>query len=266
MRTLSQLWIYPIKSLGGIQVHSWPAEQKGFRFDRRWMIVDKKGAFMTQRTHPLMALFKLSWNPGHFDVTFQGHTLKLDIQPDPVSADESTKIWDDGVDVREVSRDHSAWFSEMMKSPCRLMFFPERNLRPVESRFRVNNEQVSLADAFPYLVIGQSSLDELNSRLEHPVPMNRFRPNIVFTGGTPYEEDTWKNFTVGDNLFSGTKPCSRCIMITTDQDTAKRSAEPLKTLARYRNRNNKTYFGQNAIALRAGEIKVGDTISIQSYL
>jgi uncharacterized protein len=115
-------------------------------------------------------------------------------------------------------------------------------------------------------VIGQSSLDDLNSRLDHPVPMNRFRPNIVFSGGAPYEEDTWKNFTVGDNLFSGTKPCSRCIMITTDQDTAKRNAEPLKTLARYRNRNNKTYFGQNAIALRAGEIKVGDNISIQSYL
>jgi uncharacterized protein YcbX len=266
MLTLSQLWIYPIKSLGGIQMSSWPVEQKGFRFDRRWMLVDKNGGFMTQRSNPMMALFKLTWHQNHFNITFQGHSLKLEIHSSPKSMDEPSKIWDDAVSVREVSDDHSSWFSEMMRSRCRLMFFPEKNQRPVESAFQVNNEHVSLADAYPYLIIGQSSLDDLNTRLNEPVPMNRFRPSLVFTGGNPYEEDTWKNFNVGNNTFSGTRQCSRCILITTDQETARRTAEPLKTLAGYRSKNNKTYFGQNAIALSRGEIKVGDTISVQSYL
>lgn len=266
MLTLSQLFIYPIKSLGGIQINSWQLEQKGFKFDRRWMLVDANGAFMTQRANPLMAMFKLSWHGDHFMITFQEHTLKLELSSKPDSIDEASKIWDDAVSIREVDRKHSSWFTEMLKTPCRLMFFPENNQRPVEPVFQVNDEQVSLADAYPYLVIGQSSLDDLNSRLKQPVPINRFRPNIVFTGGNPHEEDSWKNFTVGQKEFSGTRPCARCIVITTDQETAQRSAEPLKTLAGYRGRNNKIYFGQNAIALSSGEIKVGDTISVQSYL
>jgi uncharacterized protein YcbX len=266
MLTLSQLWIYPVKSLGGIQMESWIAEQKGFRFDRRWMLVDHEGKFMTQRTNPIMALFKLRWHDDHFSVSFQNNKLKLGVTSGPTSSAERSQVWDDPVSVEEVSKDHSAWFSDILRQKCRLMFFPENNPRPVESRYQVNSEQVSLADAYPYLIIGQSSLDDLNARLEQAVPMNRFRPNLVFAGGTPYEEDNWKHFTIGNRSFSGTKPCSRCILITTDQDTGKRSAEPLKTLAGYRSKNNKTWFGQNAIPLSLGEIKVGDQISVQSYL
>ncbi len=264
--TLSQLWIYPVKSLGGIQMNSWTCEQKGFRYDRRWMLLDSKGTFITQRINPKLALFKLHWNQTSFQITYNQHSLTLDPNATPNEAQVRTKVWDDEINVSEMSRDHSAWFSEMLQENVTLVYFPENNTRPVEQQYQVRNEHVSLADAFPYLIIGQASLDDLNSRLKEAVPMNRFRPNLVFTGGEPYEEDTWKNFSIGTKSFVGAKPCARCILITTDQETAKRGAEPLRTLASYRSRNNKTYFGQNVIVLEPGEIKVGDPVSVQSNL
>ena len=133
----------------------------------------------------------------------------------------------------------------------------------VDPRYEVNHEQVSLADAYPFLIIGQSSLDDLNSRLTESLPMNRFRPNFVFTGGEPFEEDTWRNFSIGSTRFVGVKMCARCPLPTVNQDTAERGAEPLKTLSTYRKRDNKVYFGQNLVALDHNSVSVGDTITIQ---
>jgi uncharacterized protein YcbX len=238
---------------------------KGFQFDRRWMLLDESGKFITQRIEPTLALFKLQWTGTQFNIHFGTDTIALHPEQAEGSVIE-TRVWDDAVTVQEVSPYHSEWFSDKLKSKHKLVFFPEKNARPVDASYQVNHEHVSLADAYPYLIIGQASLDDLNSRLDDPVPMNRFRPNLVFTGGKPFEEDTWKDFTIGEKTFRGAKPCSRCILITTDQDTAQRRAEPLKTLASYRTRNNKTYFGQNVLALQPGEIKVGDPISVHSYL
>ena len=117
--------------------------------------------------------------------------------------------------------------------------------------------------AYPVLIIGQSSLDDLNQRMKEPLPMNRFRPNIVFTGGEPYEEDGWKNFRIGQNRFVGVKPCSRCVLTTVNQDTGKKGIEPLATLSTYRMRNNKVYFGQNLIPLDHNEIAEGDEIVLE---
>ena len=263
---ITQLWIYPVKSLGGIHLESSSFLQKGLRYDRRWMLVDDQNKFLTQRIHPMMALFKLRLDNDKFQITFQGHSISLDLSPSLKGPENSAAIWDDQVSVCEIDKDHSAWFSEMLQTSCKLVYFPETNRRPIDPAFQRRDEQVSLADAYPILALGQSSLDDLNSRLQNPVPMNRVRPNLVFTGGSPYEEDTWKDFTIGDNSFVGIKPCSRCILITTDQDTATRGTEPLKTLASYRSKNNKVYFGQNIVPSGEGEIKVGQSISVQSYL
>ena len=111
-------------------------------------------------------------------------------------------------------------------------------------------------------MIGQSSLDDLNSRLEFPVPMNRFRPNLVFTGGQPYEEDSWKLLTIGNNKFAGVKPCSRCVLTTVDQNTGEKGKEPLATLAKYRQHENKIYFGQNLLSIDHHTIHEGDEIKL----
>ncbi|HEX5171680.1 MAG TPA: MOSC domain-containing protein, partial [Cyclobacteriaceae bacterium] len=232
--------------------------KKGLNFDRRWMLVDKNNLFMTQRVFPKMALFKPFFDGERLIIRFDSDQIEL-------PADSSTnmleaQIWSDMVTTYEVSYRHSQWFSERMGVNCKLVFFPEENTRPVDSLYAIDRDQTSLSDAFPFLIIGQRSLDDLNKRLDSPVPMNRFRPNFVFTGGQPYEEDTWKEMTIGNNRFVGVKRCSRCALTTVNQDTGEKGVEPLKTLSTYRTIENKTYFGQNLIALDYQTVNVGDII------
>ena len=260
---LSEIWIYPIKSLGGISLQQSKVFEKGLQHDRRWMLVDENGQFMTQRVYPQMALFKLSMNAEKLKITYGDQAIDLSFA-NPATLDlMKVTIWDDSVLASEVNKEHSEWFSTLLGMKCKLVFFPEGNSRPVDVTYKVNNEHVSLADAYPFLIIGQPSLDSLNAKLEVALPMNRFRPNLIFTGGEPHDEDGWRNFTVGSNRFVGVKPCARCVLTTVNQDTAEKGIEPLKTLATYRKQNNKILFGQNLVALDHDYIHVGDLISLQ---
>jgi uncharacterized protein len=260
--TLSEIWIYPMKSLGGIRLSSSKVMEKGLLYDRRFMLTDESGKFMTQRVYPKMALFKLSIQDGTLTVHYHNDALSIPAVPQPNEPAASVQIWENIVQAHEVDTAYSAWFSERLGMKCKLVFFPEEYDRPVDPDYKVNDEHVSLADAYPFLIIGQSSLDDLNTRLKEPVPMNRFRPNFVFTGGEPFEEDHWRNFVIGTNGFIAVKPCARCVLTTVNQDTAEKGAEPLKTLASYRTRNSKVYFGQNLVATNHTEIKVGDKITL----
>ncbi|MFD0999795.1 MOSC domain-containing protein [Ohtaekwangia kribbensis] len=260
--TLSEIWIYPVKSLGGIRLSSSKVMEKGLLYDRRFMLVDENGKFMTQRVYPKMALFKLSINDSTLIVQHHQDILTIPIIPPLNEPAVSVQIWENIVQAHEVNTTYSAWFTERLDIQCKLVFFPEEYERPVDPAYKVNDEHVSLADAYPFLIIGQSSLDDLNARLKEPVPMNRFRPNFVFTGGEPFEEDHWRNFQIGSNGFIAVKPCARCVLTTVNQDTAEKGAEPLKTLASYRTRNSKVYFGQNLVATHHTEVKVGDKITL----
>lgn len=257
-RLVSQIWIYPVKSFGGISVHSANLLPKGLEYDRRWMLIDNGNMFMTQRDYPRMALFKLSLTGDVFTIFHSGEMIDLPFQyeSEPIRA----RVWNDMVKVCEVSREHSRWISERLGVACRLVAFPEMHARAIDANYAFHHEQVSLADGYPVLIIGQSSLDDLNGRMEMAVPMNRFRPNIVFTGGEDYEEDGWKNFRIGNCRFAGVKPCARCVLTTVDQETGLKGTEPLATLATYRRRESKVYFGQNLIPLNFGEIAIGDEI------
>jgi uncharacterized protein YcbX len=265
--TLSEIWMYPIKSLGGIRLTSAKVVEKGLLHDRRWMLVDENNVFMTQRVYPSMALFLVSLERGTITITKRNPIASQPFVSFDINAPTSgqtiiSQVWDDEVIVTEVDPTLSHWFSGHLEMTCKLVSFPEANVRLVDPRYKVNNEQVSLADAYPFLIIGQSSLDDLNARLKESLTINRFRPNFVFTGGEPYEEDSWKNFSIGKSRFVGVKPCSRCILTTVDQNTAERGNEPLVTLSTYRKRDNKIYFGQNLVALDQGEVWVGDKITL----
>ena len=141
---------------------------------------------------------------------------------------------------------------------------PESEKRNVDKKRKYISEShiVGFADAYPFLIIGQSSLEDLNSRLQEPVPMDRFRTNFVFTGGEPYCEDNLDDFKIGDVEFFAAKPCARCVITTTDQQTGKRYKEPLGTLSKYRNFDNKVMFGMNVICKSSGIVSVGDEIQI----
>lgn len=260
---VSELWKYPVKSLGGIRVSAAQVKAKGFEHDRRWMLMDEQNVFMTQRVHAKMALFKLSEHqasPTGLRITFDNEFLEL---PASIEGDSTrAQIWDDMVEVNEVSARASQWISDRLQMKCKLVAFPEENPRAVDAKYRLGDDHVSLADAYPILIIGQSSLDDLNERLPEPVPMNRFRPNIVFTGGEPYEEDQWSRFMIAGKEYAGVKTCARCVMTTVDQGTGTKGKEPLATLASYRNVNNRILFGMNVIPVNLGAIHEGDEIIV----
>ena len=262
---LTEIWIYPIKSLGGIPLGKAIVQGKGLQFDRRWMLIDHAGVFMTQRVYPEMALFKLRIQEGQIFIAYTKDGKIVSSTGFDMSTTQSDKwitarIWDDDVDVQEVDAGLSEWFSHHLETTCKLVAFPEEKPRPVNPRYALHHEQVSLADGYPFLIIGQSSLDDLNKRLPQPVPMNRFRPNFVFTGGDPNLEDQWRDVSIGSVRFVGVKKSERCVLITVNQDNAEKGAEPLRTLSGYRKFDNKVYFGQNLIALDSGEVTVGDPI------
>jgi uncharacterized protein len=258
---LQDIYIYPIKSLGGIRLKEAVLEERGLKYDRRWMLVDNEGVFLTQRNHTQMALLQTNLTKESLLVY---HKNKPEISIEiPFEANSNdvipVTVWDDQVMGQIVDYRLNDWFSEQMGFSCMLVIMPDSTKRKLPAKYAVNNESVSFADGMPYLVIGQASLDELNSRLEIPVPMDRFRPNLVFTGGASFEEDEWDKVKIGDAVFKITKPCARCVMTTVDQTTGMKNKEPLKTLSAYRNFGGKVLFGQNMSLLEGDKISVGDS-------
>lgn len=261
MLRISELFIYPIKSLGGISVDHARVTDRGFQYDRRWMLVDPNHIFITQREVPAMALVRVSLGGNGLHVASRLHPEPLFVPYRPVSGEfADVRVWDDVCRGQFVGAGADRWFSSALGRPCRLVYMPDEVERVTDPRYAPPGSVTSFADAFPFLLIGQASLDELNGRLEQAVPMNRFRPNIVFTGGAPFLEDGLREFSIGPVRFRGVKPCARCPIPTIDQSTAEHGKEPLRTLARYRFRDNKVYFGQNLVHDGLGEIAVGDEL------
>jgi len=257
--------------MGGVALNTATVEPRGLQYDRRWMLVDEEGKFLTQRTFAEMALLQVSLLPDGLAVQHQVKnmsTLKIPFSP-TTNNEYKVQIWDDFCPAIEVSYEANAWFIAALGRFCRLVFMPDHSLRQADLEYAAAGDIVSFADGFPLLLIGQTSLDELNRQLTEPVPMNRFRPNLVFTGGTPHTEDLWHTFQIGNLVFRGVKPCGRCVVTTIDQETTKTSAEPLKTLAQYRvpENKNKVMFGQNVIPdTYYKSIKVGDKIQVLETL
>ncbi len=264
MLIVSELFIYPIKSMGGIALSAATVTDRGFQYDRRWMLVDGQHNFISQRSFPQMALLQVSVTATGLQVQNKINGTAINIPFVPAStATAMVQIWDDTCPAQFVSKGADEWFSQMLSMPCRLVFMPDNSRRKVEEDYARNNEITSLSDGYPFLVIGQSSLEDLNSRLAEPLPINRFRPNIVFTGGQAFLEDQLKHFTINGIQFYGVKPSSRCQVTTINQNNATIAKEPLKTLALFRRKNNKIFFGQNLLHQGAGIVQVGDEIVIQ---
>ena len=263
---VSQLFIYPIKSLGGIELQSSELTPTGLRYDRRWMLVNEEGRFLSQREESRMALLAVSLheqslqvyskeNPGsRVEIPF---LKKNEMENHPRI---SVSIWDDQCTALVYPDAIGEWFSEVLGQSCRLVYMDDSVQRRVDGNYARNNEITSFSDAFPILMIGQATLDDLNVRLPEPVPINRFRPNLVFTGGIPFLEDEMNAFTIRGKEYKGVKPCDRCVIPTIDQATGIKGDEPTRTLATYRLRDRKILFGQNVLGPGEGLIVVGDRI------
>lgn len=268
MLKLSEIYIYPVKSLGGIALSKANITDRGLENDRRFMLVDENGRFLSQREFPVLAIFQTEITDNGLVITNRktGGNLTVNLGKPTISNAIKVTVWDDEVESLEVSDEATQWFTEALNSSTRLVYMPEESHRKTDANYSLKSDEItSFSDGYPILIAGQSSLDDLNNRLVSKVNINRFRPNLVFTGGEAFEEDAWHEFIVGDVRFFGVKPCARCIMTTIDQATGEKSGkEPLLTLNKFRKAGNKILFGQNVLISQLGAITVGDSIEVKS--
>lgn len=274
---ISEINIYPVKSLKGISINEALVERRGLEFDRRWMLVDEQGEFITQRENPRMATVSVALKEDGWRVSAAGFAdlaVPFEIEGEPLNV----RVWQSTGRAVSYPRQINEWFSDVLQKNCRLVFMPDEFERQVNPQFNKNNDIVSFADGYPLLLIGENSLKDLNEKLENRIPMNRFRPNLVVAGSAAFAEDHWKKIRIGSTVFRAAKPCARCVVPTIDQQKGVLTGkEPIKTLAAYRQAKDvfpenyaefdlpKTavLFGQNLIPENPGKmVRVGDQVEL----
>ena len=258
--SLSGLYVYPIKSCAGISLEGADLGATGLRHDRRWMLVDETGEFMSQRVHPRMALISTHLSDEHMTVGAPGMPdLEIPLRQENTNS-LYVRVWGDTNRGDLVGGEADRWFGEFLGFPCRLVCKPDDDPRPIDSLYAESGDQVGFADGFAFLLISEASLEDLNGRLRDPLPMNRFRPNFVVGGCDPYAEDGWSRLRIGGLPFRVAEACPRCAITTVDQGTGARGKEPLRTLATYRKFGGEVFFGRNLIHDAPGTVRVGDLI------
>jgi uncharacterized protein YcbX len=259
---LTALNLYPIKSAAGLSLEEHDVDGFGLRHDRRFMVVDPTGRMISQRTHPRLALVQPSFGDRELRVEApEMAVLELPLSPSR-AVTTTVRIWDDTCTALWLGEPAARWFSQFLDCDCDLVYMPDETVRPVDRAFAADGVRVSFADAFPFLLISEESLSDLNARLPAPILMNRFRPNLVMAGGGPYAEDGLRSFRLDEVEFRVVKPCDRCVLTTTDQATAERGPEPLRTLATYRKQGSKVFFGQNLVHQGTGWLRVGAAVQV----
>ena len=263
MPQVSALYIYPVKSCAGIAVASATLDTRGFVGDRRFMIVDDAGSFLTQRELPRLALISPRTDDDVLSLDAPG-MAPIETPVRRGRGDGAVTIWDDTCSAIDQGDEVSAWLGRYLGTRCRLVRQADDDVRRIDPTYAMSAaDEVSFADAYPLLLISEASLADLNSRLEVPLPMDRFRPNVVLSGTEPYAEDAWRSIEIGAVRAQVVKPCVRCVTTTVDQRTAEAGKEPLRTLATYRKGPRGVMFGQNVIHGHPGTINVGDRVRVR---
>jgi uncharacterized protein YcbX len=258
---LGALFVHPIKSCAGIAVTRASLTRRGLLDDRRWMVVDENGCFLTQRKLPRMALVRTQLRPSGLRAEAEGVSpLEL---PLTFTAGEriDIEVWrHHGPALRHAAG--SAWFSEVLQRPAQLVCLPDEIVRPVQWAEAQPDDQVSFADGFPLLIASSSSLADLNERSNFQSEMRRFRPNLVIDGAPPWAEDEWRLLRIGGVRIRVGTACARCSIPGLDPDSGTPTKEPLRTLATLRRRDHEVYFGMNALPDGTGELAVGDVVEV----
>ncbi len=265
MITISSLIYYPIKSCRGFEVESANVERMGLQHDRRMMLTTPEGEFLTQREYPKLALVRPKLNNGWLELSAPDYdSIQLGIHTSGIAV--KVEVWKSkGVRAIDQGKQAAQWFSDWLGAEVRLVHIADGYKRLVNEKWAVHeDDHTGFADGYPILLASEAGLEDLNSHLESPVPMNRFRPNIVVRGCDLFAEDTWNRIKAGDVELAVVKPCARCIVTTIDKETLEQSKEPLKTLGKYRKHELGAIFGQNVIPLNAGNLRLGMNVEILS--
>lgn len=262
---LSGLFIHPMKSCAPLAVESARLHWRGLEHDRRWMVVDASGRFITGRESPRLTLVRATPDEGGLRLQAPGMP-DLQVPVPPADAAVPVTVWKSEVLARPCAPDADAWLSRYLGKPVRLVHMDAGVRRPVQSEHARPGDEVSFADAFPLLLITQAALDGLNQRLAMPVPMQRFRPNLVVSGAEAHAEDGWKRIRIGDTELDIGPPCVRCVFTTVDPALGERdpSGEPLRTLIGYRRGPEGVTFGRNVIPRGGTTLRIGDGVEVLS--
>ncbi len=258
---VSALHFYPVKSLGGLAPPRLALDAMGPRLDRHFMLVDERGSFVTQRTLPSLCLISCQIEAEQLLLHAPSMPrLCVPLAPE-LQASRQVSVWKWNGLAEDKGDEAAAWLSHFAKRPLRLVRFPDEGVRRVDPLYANDEHHVAFADGYPVLLASAASLDDLNARLVQPVPMDRFRPNVVLAGALPFAEDTLHRIKLGSVVLRIVKPCERCVITTIDQATAAQGKEPLRTLTTYRTQNGKVMFGQNCVVEQPGVVSVGDAVT-----
>ncbi|MEO7362018.1 MAG: MOSC N-terminal beta barrel domain-containing protein [Gemmatimonadaceae bacterium] len=277
---VSRLFIYPIKSTAGTELEALALDDWGAVNDRRWMLVDYDRRFITQREIGSLALIAARVNGAGLHLT-HSRMPRLDVAiPGPDAPTQIVVLWDDNVLVQDAGNIAAEWCSQATGVPCRLVHIARDAERPLQHKYagsvNPDGRHVALSDGAPLLLLGDASLITLNEKLAlknvAPVGVDRFRPNVVFTGADPHAEDTWHSIEINGITIGVGSPCPRCVIPTIDQSVGARSptkagepgGEPLRSLAAYRREGSGVMFGMNATNATSGVIRVGDEIIVRA--
>jgi uncharacterized protein len=264
---LSQIHIYPIKSCGNLSVQTAHVQSRGLQYDRRWMLVDADGKFVTGRQQSQIVLIHAQPDESGLSLSAPGmKSLRVDM-PNTQAERIPVTVWKDGMTALVADKSAHEWLSEFLKQPVRLVYMDDGVQRRVAGNHYFGDapQVVSFADGYPLLLISQASLDSLNQKLSSPISMLRFRPNLVIDGvDAPHAEDQWQRIRIGEVEFELVKTCTRCVFTTVDPQTGARdpSGEPLNTLKTYRRSDDGVIFGMNVIAKQTGTIYLNDPVIV----
>lgn len=261
MIKVHSLHIYPIKGMMGSSVTSAKVLERGFEHDRRYMLIDKNGTFISQRKHPQLVFFQPQIVNDSLIIKNKNRSINIPLYSTLENTIETT-IFEHVVPATEVSHDANSWFSSILEEDVRLVKMTKKDIRHKDLIKGPKRVEVSFADGYPYQIAGTASINKLNTLLERPIGLDRFRPNIVVETTVPHIEDSWEDIKIGKAELLVIKSCARCPVSTVDQILGIKSKEPLKTLATYRKKENKVYFGANAISRRDSHIDIGDTVVV----
>ncbi len=261
---VTHLYIYPIKSLGAVSLRESILENEGLRGDRRFMLVDSKGMFITQRTRPALTRFVLSETAGGFTVKDAVTGLVKELSWEPALGSWiPVEIWEDQLLAREVLEGWSEWFSAALSEEVKLVRITPEQPRLMKVKYQTElATTTSFADSLPLLLVSSGSYAALQERLEEPVDQLRFRPNIIVSSLESFAEDTWAELKIGEVSLSGAKPCARCPLVNVDPSTGESDKKTLKALALFRTLNHKVYFGQQFVPMSVGKIQVGMEVQV----
>jgi len=259
---LSHIRIYPIKACAGADVQEARLDERGLHYDRRWMLVNEQGMDLHQFDYPQLASVVVELDDAGLLVQAPGMP-QLHIPLQPQHSSPLIVNWYQGVsEALPASDEADRWFRDFLRVSCRLVFMPESSQHSVEPGYEIDHELAGFT-SFHYHLLNENSLDDLNQRLASPVPLERFRPNLVVAGAAAFAEDSWRTVRISDYTFHVVKPCDRCAIITVDPERGIMTGkEPLTTLARYRTFDKKVLFGQYLLAEGVGTLRVGDVLQV----